>query len=91
MGCPVILSDRCGSYGPTDDVQQGKNGFVYKTGDYKYLAKLMLYLLNNNNLRKIFSDHSRLVALQNQELSHTSGINALLEMLRMRMQMNKPF
>ena len=32
-GLPVVLSDRCGSYGPTDDVQPGINGFVYRCGD----------------------------------------------------------
>jgi glycosyltransferase involved in cell wall biosynthesis len=29
VGCPVVLSDRCGSFGPTDDVREGINGFVY--------------------------------------------------------------
>jgi len=32
MGCSVIISDRCGSYGPTDDVQKN-NGLVYPWGD----------------------------------------------------------
>jgi len=31
-GLPVVMSDRCGSYGPTDDVRVGLNGLVYVWG-----------------------------------------------------------
>ena len=35
LGRPVILSDKCGSWGPTDDVQVGVNGLVYPVGDVR--------------------------------------------------------
>ena len=55
MGCAVILSDRCGSYGPTDDVQEGKNGFVYPFGNIDSLAEKIKLLAQNIELRKAFA------------------------------------
>jgi glycosyltransferase involved in cell wall biosynthesis len=39
MELPVIVSDRCGSFGQSDDVQEGKNGFVYPFGEIRALAE----------------------------------------------------
>ena len=38
MGCPVIISNLCGSYGADDDVQEGSNGYVYPCGDIEKLT-----------------------------------------------------
>lgn len=70
MGCPVIISDRCGSYGHSDDVQEGKNGFVYRFGDIEQLAKKIEELSVNSELRKVFSDHSHIIARSFQMRSH---------------------
>src|SRR5262245_10159772 len=54
MGCPVIISDRCGSYGTTDDVQPGRNGFVYQCGDVSALAAAIRRLAESPPLRQEF-------------------------------------
>lgn len=40
-GLPVLLSDRVGSWGPTDDVQPGVNGVRYPMGDIGGLSRLI--------------------------------------------------
>jgi glycosyltransferase involved in cell wall biosynthesis len=42
-GLPVIVSDRVGSAGPTDDVRIGINGLRYKYGDVDRLTELLLH------------------------------------------------
>ena len=46
MGCPVIISDKCGSYGETDDVQVNKNGFVFECEN---VVQLKSYIHPNPN------------------------------------------
>lgn len=84
MGCPVLLSDRCGSYGPTDDVQEGKNGFVFRTGDIDEITKLIKHLIDDNDLRTSFGDCSRTLALKNQIDAHSAGIKALVERIKLK-------
>ncbi len=40
-GLPVVVSDRVGSVGPTDDVRPGRNGRVYPAGDVTALAGIL--------------------------------------------------
>ena len=49
-GLPVVLSDRCGSYGPTDDVQPGINGFVYRCGDVSDLSRCIVTRSKNMSM-----------------------------------------
>lgn len=84
MGCPVLLSDRCGSYGPTDDVQEGKNGFVFRTGDIDNIAKLIKHLIDDNDLRNSLGACSRTIALNNQIDAHRAGIKALIERINLK-------
>lgn len=79
MGCPVIISDRCGSYGPTDDVQEGKNGFVYPFGNIKMLADKIKLLVQDREMRNEFGNYSHRLALQFQEQSHFGLMNQLIE------------
>lgn len=51
-GLPVVLSDRCGSYGPTDDVRVGLNGCVYPCGDIKALASAISAILEASPERR---------------------------------------
>jgi glycosyltransferase involved in cell wall biosynthesis len=51
-GLPVVVSDRVGSRGPTDDVQVGRNGWVYPSGDANALSAILCELINNPILRE---------------------------------------
>lgn len=86
MGCPVVLSDRCGSYGPADDVRPGYNGFVYSCGDSATLAEKLSALAKNPQLRRDFSDSSRSFARRAQRKSHGEGLKAALTDLGLLME-----
>jgi glycosyltransferase involved in cell wall biosynthesis len=78
MGCPVIVSDRCGSYGQTDDVQPGKNGLVYKQGDTKELSECIKTLIIQPELRRRMAENSHKIGETHQQLAHNIGLfNAL--------------
>lgn len=74
MGCPIVISDRCGSYGPTDDVQAGRNGFVYRCGAVEQLADRVRRLAGNDALRTRFAAQSRAIGAHAQALSHGDGL-----------------
>lgn len=82
MGCPVVLSDRCGSYGETDDVQVGKNGFVYKFGDIEGMARYVVEIMDNETRRQDFSQHSHRLAEKFQERSHKHCIYELMDKIK---------
>ncbi len=79
IGCPVILSDRCGSYGETDDVKDGTNGMVFPFGDIPALAAAIEKLAKDEELRKSYSDSSHARALVFQEMAHKKIIEKLLD------------
>jgi len=81
MGCPVIVSDRCGSYGETDDVQEGKNGCVFKFGDIDSLAEKICLLVNDAAMRSRFGQYSRQLGLQFQERAHHGIVEKLIKNL----------
>jgi glycosyltransferase involved in cell wall biosynthesis len=78
MGLPVILSDRCGSYGETDDVQEGKNGFVYKFGNIEEMASKVIKLLDDKVMYKSFSDYSVKISRTFQKRSHGKCVEDLI-------------
>ena len=78
MGCPVIISDRCGSYGDNDDVQVGKNGYVYEFGNITGLSENIKTLGMDKSLRNSFSAYSHKVALQFQQRAHYEALEDLL-------------
>lgn len=49
---PLIASDRIGSTGPTDDLQVGKNGWVFPFGDAPAMASLLTKLIDDPELRR---------------------------------------
>jgi len=51
LGIPVILSDRCGCYGPNDVFRDGESGILYPCGDVEKLAGAISCLANDNDLR----------------------------------------
>lgn len=78
-GLPVVVSDRCGSYGPSDDVRPGLNGFVYPCGDVDKIHQRLSQLAVSPELRKSMGEESRRIGLANQELAHGK---ALVQALR---------
>lgn len=70
MGCPIILSDHCGSYGESDDVQENKNGEVYPFGNINELADKIKTLALDNAKRKAYSDFSHETSVKFQQRSH---------------------
>jgi glycosyltransferase involved in cell wall biosynthesis len=70
MGCPVVLSNRCGSYGDSDDVQESKNGLVYEFGKIDELASKLKLLATNDEMRLKFREHSIQISRQFQNTAH---------------------
>ena len=81
MGCPVIISDACGSYGPTDDVQPGRNGFVYPMGNITLLAKGVEFLYHSIEMRVNYSEASKRIGQHNQRLAHGESLLAAATLL----------
>jgi glycosyltransferase involved in cell wall biosynthesis len=79
MGCPVIISNTCGSYGDTDDVQEGRNGFVYKFGYIQELASKIERLAVDAGIRKEFEKFSHDIAFSFQQRSHFCMMKDLVE------------
>ena len=83
MSCPVVLSDRCGSYGPDDDVQEGKNGYVFRCGDAGDLADKIIGLIKDPDARRIFGAYSHALGERFQQRSHEGFVPELLDKLRL--------
>jgi glycosyltransferase involved in cell wall biosynthesis len=73
-GLPVVLSDRCGSYGPTDDVQPGVNGFVYRCGDVCEMSRRIMQVLDDGAVRAGMGEASTRIARAHQALAHRDGL-----------------
>ena len=78
MGCPVIISDRCGSYGDWDDVQEGKNGYTFAFGNIAELAQKIRSLTEDISARNNFADHSHMIAVGFQETAHKHVLDVLI-------------
>lgn len=79
MGCPIIISNTCGSYGETDDVQPEKNGFVYEFGNIDQLSGYILKLANERQIRDEQSRYSHSIAKSFQEAAHYTVLTNLLK------------
>ncbi len=88
MGLPVILSDRCGSYGETDDVQTGRNGYAYPFGNIPELAKLIKGLMADRKKQIAFGEYSHSIAGKFQLQSHKGILDALLESVKKNEKFN---
>jgi len=82
MGCPVVLSDRCGSYGETDDVQEGKNGYVYPFGDIEALSSKVIKLIDDKGLRKKFGEYSVEISTKFQARAHGACVMDLIKAVK---------
>ena len=81
-GLPVVLSDRCGSYGPTDDVRPGVNGLVYRCGDRRDLARCVLHVLDLEQVLARMGEASACLGRANQALAHGGALVQALARLR---------
>jgi glycosyltransferase involved in cell wall biosynthesis len=77
MGCPVVISDRCGSYGESDDVEEHKNGVVFPYGNIDSLAQQIALLASNDGIRQIYSEVSHQLAVEFQHRAHHAAIRAI--------------
>lgn len=82
MGLPVVLSDRCGSYGENDDVQEGKNGYVYEFGNIEEMSSKVIKLMEDKVLHKAFSDYSAKISRTFQKRAHSECIADLIKRIK---------
>lgn len=80
-GLPVVLSSRCGSYGPTDDVRPGLNGFVYTCGDISEMSRCLLHVIADQERRARMGAASERIARENQALAHGSALSQALAVI----------
>lgn len=80
-GLPVVISDRCGSYGPTDDVQPGVNGFVYRCGNVVEMTRLLLHIVDTPELLASMSRESVSIGKKHQTLAHGEGLQRAMNVI----------
>lgn len=78
---PVILSDRCGSYGPSDDVRPGLNGFVYPCGRVDTMHSALMAIIDNPEMKESMGLESRAIAVGNQALAHGKALTQALKVI----------
>lgn len=80
-GLPVVLSHRCGNYGPSDDVRPGLNGYVYRCGDVDALATALARIFDSRERREAMARASARIGRANQRLAHGEGLLQALDSL----------
>ena len=80
-GLPVILSHRCGSYGPTDDVQPGLNGFVYRCGDLRDMSRRLTHVLGERDVHARMCEASTRLGGAHQRLAHGGALTQALALI----------
>lgn len=78
MGLPLVVSSRCGSWGPTDDVRPGLNGMIYPCNDESALADAIERVVGDANLGSWFSLNSRRIAVSVQDNLAEAALRAAL-------------
>ena len=82
-GLPVVISDRCGSFGPSDSVRPGLNGYVYPCGDGAALTAAITRILASRGRRDAMARASRRIGRGNQQLAHGGALLQAFESLRL--------
>jgi len=78
MELPCLISDRCGSFGPTDDVRPGENGWVYSFNQISELSKAIDMASSSPALLAEFGKRSRQIALEAQYKAHRGVLDVIL-------------
>ena len=81
MGCPVIVSDLCGSYGPTDDVQEGRSGFVFQCGNIGDLCEKIEWMLRDDQKRLDMGEYGHQLGVTFQRGAHGEFADELIARL----------
>lgn len=76
MGCPIIVANTSGSWGNDDDVQIGKNGYVYQHGNLNELQQQLIKIVEENKI-ETFGKHSLHISRRFQQQSHFEMIKNL--------------
>ena len=79
-GLPAVVSERIGSYGPSDDVQPGVNGFVHRLGNVAEMEACVRKLMDPE-LHVEMSAASRQISRAGQARAHKSALLALIRAL----------
>jgi glycosyltransferase involved in cell wall biosynthesis len=78
-GLPMIVSNRVGSVGPTDDVRPGVNAFEYEYGDIRALGACISQMSRDPGLRSRFAAQSSAIGrTRTLEASANGYLRALL-------------
>ena len=80
-GLPVVVSDRCGNYGPSDCVRPGLNGYVYPCADVGAMASVLSRVLESPDRREAMGRASRRIGQSNQRLAHGEALLQALDCL----------
>jgi glycosyltransferase involved in cell wall biosynthesis len=80
FGLPIITTDKVGAF--PDLVKSGEIGFIYPVGDIEELAKCLLKLLKDSELRKKMGKHSLEIISKWSFREDAEGILAALEYIR---------
>ena len=80
-GLPIVVSHRCGSYGPSDDVRVGLNGDVYQCADAAGLRAAITRLARSDERRQSMGVASAEIARLNQRLAHGRALIQAIESL----------
>lgn len=78
MGCPIIIANTSGSWGNDDDVQIGKNGYVYQHGNLNELQDKLLKIIVEKKVEN-FSNYSIEISRKFQQKSHFEILKQLLK------------
>ena len=77
-GLPIVVSNRCGSFGPSDDVQSGVNGFVFRCGEVADLEENLVRILADQQLCQRMGAASGVLGQRHQALAHGGALRQLL-------------
>jgi len=83
-GKPVVISDRCGSYGPLDDVRNGLNGFVYTCKNIEDLAQKLNYIFDNPTTEIDMGVKSIQFSRYHQSLAHGEALKQAISIFKMK-------
>lgn len=83
-GLPIVVSDRCGAYGPCSVVQPGRNGQVYACGHLPRLSWSLETLIDDRLLRRTMGRASAELARHGQQLAHGAALAHALQWFLVR-------
>jgi glycosyltransferase involved in cell wall biosynthesis len=81
MGLPVIISDTTGSHGPTDDVRDGLNGYVFEQGNIFDLYEKFCRLRNSERRMRL-GNNSKKIANNIQYNAHYGFLNNFIDFVK---------